>query len=71
MINRIFITRSHASDMVSLAIRQVERNAMLMSVITHNSYVEIVFMTETREQSKRTVSDIRDYLSADDREKEI
>lgn len=59
MINRIFITRSHASDVISLAIRQVERNAMLMSVNTHDSHVEIVFMTETREQSKRTVSGIR------------
>lgn len=62
MINRIFITRSHASDVVSLAIRQVERNAMLMSVITHDSHVEIVFMTETREQSKRTISSIRTSL---------
>lgn len=62
MTNRIFIARSHASGMIPLAIRQVERNAMLMSVITRTDRVEIVFMTETREQSERTVSSIRSSL---------
>lgn len=63
MINRIFITRSHASDVIPLAIKQVEKNAMLMSVNTSSSHVEIVFMTETREQSERTISSIRTSLN--------